>query len=593
MVIDGALAIRGEKSVSNQAIPNFRKRALNCLVGCLPWVVVVIIGTTATAQIKLDRLFPPVVAAGESATVKAEGKFPNWPPAIVCDRDDVDLAAGEEGELRVCVDARSPAGVAWIRLHDKTGATQWTPLLIEPVPVVVEKEPNDRITQAIELTSPAVFGGRLEKSGDVDTFRISALEGQTLVVSLIANEVLRSPMDAVLQLVDADGYVLFQTDDDRGLDPQIVFPVPSDGEFVIRVFAFPETPNSTIRYAGDASYVYVLRATTGSWLDHLLPLVESDYSTRVPSSIIEPHGWNVPPNVEVTRQEATTLSPVILSAPTSLGWQWQPSVAPLDAEFLREELLPEERSKEQPDGQGKARANQIPFVFSGHISRPGEIDRILFQGSMGKRYLVSVESKRLGFPLDSVLRLVDPKDGSELKRNDDRERRDYDAAVEYEASEDGEIELQISDLVDGYGPRHAYSVIVQEARPDVMLEVANDRFILKPGDSAEIPISINRLANFELRTKIVAEGLPAGVTCEPVFSESEGDTSKSIKLKLTADEQAQPFQGEFRILGQPIDGENQEIGDPRSATYKLREAVKIDRLWLTVTEKGENKAAGQ
>ena len=572
-MIDQALAIRGEGSVRNLATAKLIKRSLKCSGCCFTWLVAIIVGNGATAQIKLDRLFPPAVAAGEETSVKAEGKFPVWPPTIICDRDDVHLSAAEEGVLRVSVDAASPPGVAWIRLHDNTGATQLTPLLIEPIPVLSEKEPNDRIAQAIELASPAVVGGRLEKSGDVDTFRVSARQGQNLIVSLVANQVLRAPMDAVLQLVDADGHVLMQTDDDRGLDPQIVFPVPSDGEFLIRVFAFPETPNSTIRYAGDASYVYVLRATTDSWLDHFLPLVDDSDSMSAPSGDVQPNGWSLPPGVEVTRKGPTGISPATLSLPPpALGWQWQPSVSPRDAQFLQE----------QPDAKEMARAIRLPFVFSGHIAHAGEVDRILFQGSKGKRYLITVESKRFGFPLDSVVRLVDPKDGSELRRNDDRARRDYDAALEYEAQKDGEIELQISDLVDGFGPRHAYSLIVREAKPDVVLEVSNDRFTLKPGDSAEVPVSINRIGDFDLRTKILAEGLPADVICEPVISESKGDTSKSVKLKLVAAEEAQPFQGEFRIVGQPIDSDKQEAVNPKPATYKLREAVHINQLWLTV-----------
>ena len=557
----------------NLATAKLIKRSLKCSGCCFTWLVAIIVGNGATAQIKLDRLFPPAVAAGEETSVKAEGKFPVWPPTIICDRDDVHLSAAEEGVLRVSVDAASPPGVAWIRLHDNTGATELTPLLIEPIPVLSEKEPNDRIAQAIELASPAVVGGRLEKSGDVDTFRVSARQGQNLIVSLVANQVLRAPMDAVLQLVDADGHVLMQTDDDRGLDPQIVFPVPSDGEFLIRVFAFPETPNSTIRYAGDASYVYVLRATTDSWLDHFLPLVDDSDSMSAPSGDVQPNGWSLPPGVEVTRKGPTGISPATLSLPPpALGWQWQPSVSPRDAQFLQE----------QPDAKEMARAIRLPFVFSGHIAHAGEVDRILFQGSKGKRYLITVESKRFGFPLDSVVRLVDPKDGSELRRNDDRARRDYDAALEYEAQKDGEIELQISDLVDGFGPRHAYSLIVREAKPDVVLEVSNDRFTLKPGDSAEVPVSINRIGDFDLRTKILAEGLPADVICEPVISESKGDTSKSVKLKLVAAEEAQPFQGEFRIVGQPIDSDKQEAVNPKPATYKLREAVHINQLWLTV-----------
>ena len=42
-----------------------------------------------------------------------------------------------------------------------------------------------------------------------------------------------------MQVLSSDGFVLEQNHDYHGLDPQVVFTVPRDGTYIVRVFAFP------------------------------------------------------------------------------------------------------------------------------------------------------------------------------------------------------------------------------------------------------------------------------------------------------------------------------------------------------------------
>ena len=49
-------------------------------------------------------------------------------------------------------------------------------------------------------------------------------------------------MDAVLQVVSAKGFVLAQNNDAVGRDPRIVFEAPTTGTYIVRLFAFPSTP---------------------------------------------------------------------------------------------------------------------------------------------------------------------------------------------------------------------------------------------------------------------------------------------------------------------------------------------------------------
>jgi hypothetical protein len=226
-------------------------------------------------------------------------------------------------------------------------------------------------------------------------------------------------------------------------------------------------------------------------------------------------------------------------------------------------------------------ATQLPFIFSGHLRQPGEIDRVRFQLVTDGHYRIVVESKRFGFKLDSVIRLINPNDGQELARNDDRKQDEYDAAIDYQAKSDGEVELQIMDLVEGHGPQHAYSVVVQQRVLGVQLSVAEDHFQLSEGSTVEIPISVARDPQFEHRLEFTAAGLPDGVTVESVISEPKGDSAKAVRLKLSASQDIH-YQGTFQLTARTIDAEGKPTGQSFAVPFTLRPGVNLINLWLTV-----------
>lgn len=548
-----------------------------CLLALAPMVLCLGLPKAAVAQIEVERLEPPAVGVGVEATLQAQGKFPVWPVEVVCDRADVHLKPTETSGQWVCtVDTGAAPGVAWVRMHDPSSASQLVPLLIEPVAPTVETEPNNELDQANPLQLPAVLSGRLEKAGEVDTYRIHVAQDQTLVVAAVAHQLLRSPMDAVLQLVDERGNVLLQSDDQRGLDPQLVWTADKDADLRVRVFAFPETPTSTVGYAGGASFAYVLRATTETYVDHALPLVAP---ANAPGRV-SVHGWNFAEKQDVHRGDATLISPVVVYVPSALGWQWQ-GRAPDEAMEI----------DESPSGEA-AEATSLPCVFSGHISQPAEVDRLRFPVEKGTKYCAVVQSHDWGLLLDSVVRVVDTRDGSELARNDDAAKKRFDARAEFASKADGTCELQVSDLVDGFGPRHAYSVVVTEVVPSIALSLAGDRFTIQPGASVEVPVTIARRDGFDREVSVSARSLPPGVHCDPVVSSAKGESSKSVTLKLTAVSDAPPHQGSFQIIAGPVTaGEATAVPDASvvepsqvlgTATYALRDELPVEQIWLTV-----------
>lgn len=522
-------------------------------------------------ELSVDRLFPPAVTVGQETAIKLEGKLPTWPVKVACDRADIQFQTGEEsGGLTVTVPAEAAPGIAWLRFYDDNSAAALVPLLVEPVAVTVETEPNNEVGQATRADLPAVIVGRLDKANDVDCIAVSVSAGQTLVADVMAHRLLGSPMDAVLQLVDLSGNVLAQADDSRGIDPQLVYHCEHDAELVLRLFAFPETANSTIGFAGAASFVYRLQVTTGPLIDHSLPLTASA-EAEVDAQLV---GWNLPEAAMPVVTAATEVSPVVLTLPGALGWHARPANA-----------TPATHTLVQAAGEVTP-IEQVPAIVSGHIAQPRQIARLQVAVEAGAKYRVAVHSQASGLKLDSVVTVLDPESGKQIGRNDDASRNDRDAAIEFTASSDQPVEIQISDLVGGSGLSHAYSASISKVAPAVTLSAA-DRHRLTAGNSLEVAVQIQRQHGFDQPLQIVAVDLPEGVSCEPALSEPKGDSAKEVKLKFSA-EAAVRHQGAIRIIARdPAAGDAAVTDEPAAAIIATAQAsprpgFSTRQLWLSV-----------
>lgn len=81
---------------------------------------------------------------------------------------------------------------------------------VDPLPDVLEVEPNDQNAQAIDL--PRIVNGRIGKPGDEDVFRVNGKAGEEIVIEVLARRLL-SPLDSLVQLVDSSGRVVAWNDD--------------------------------------------------------------------------------------------------------------------------------------------------------------------------------------------------------------------------------------------------------------------------------------------------------------------------------------------------------------------------------------------
>jgi hypothetical protein len=480
----------------------------------------------------LTYLYPAGAQCGTTATVTVGGTFERWPVRTWVDGKGLEVQPAKvKGQLTITVAADALPGTYWLRLYDDEGATALRPFLVGTLPEVLEQEPNDDAKKPQLIDGPSVIiNGRLEKAGDVDCFALQLRKGQTLVASLQAHEVLGSPMDGLLQILSADGFVLEQNNDYHGLDPQIIFTVPKDGRYVVRTFAFPAMPDASIRFAGGENYVYRLTLTTNGFADHAFPLAVN----RAQPGTVELVGWNIPESARTLK-----LDPMAAADHLTLS---QPQVANTVAVRLEAHAVAVQTT---PNDRAHPQAITLPVTISGCLERPGDIPVYQFEGKKGQKLFFEVEAQALGFSLVPVLRLTDLA-GKTLAQAEGA-APGSDPTLAFAVPQDGKYLLEVRDLHGAAGPRHLYRLRALLAAPDFALTLAADRFTAAPGKALDVPVPVERRNGFDGEIEIVAEGLPEGVTAAPVKA---AVGAKMVTLRLTTG--SAPLATSFRIRGRAV-----------------------------------------
>ena len=214
------------------------------------------------------------------------------------------------------------------------------------------------------------------------------------------------------------------------------------------------------------------------------------------------------------------------------------------------------------------------FRSSGRIAE-GDQDAFRLHLSQGVAWLFKVESRALGYPLDSVLRLTD-NSGKTLANSDDT-GNNIDAELTFTAATEGDYTLALSDLYHHGGDRYFYRLSLEPLAPDFALSVAQHAYTLTGGTPMELPVTIDRRQNFAGEIEVAILGLPEGVTCAPAKSLAQGETAKTVKLTITG---SAVFSGPIRIVGVAA-GPNSRR---HFAEAPLATGARTSDLWFTVSK---------
>ena len=391
-----------------------------------------------------------------------------------------------------------------LRLLTPRGLTNPVCFQVGTVQEIAEEEPNDPpMLEPLLYDVPVLFNGQI-MPGDADRFRFRARRGESLVIEVQARQLIPYMPDAVpgwfqavMTLYDSNGKELVYADDYRfSPDPVIFYNVPEDGEYIIEI--------RDAIYRGREDFVYRLYIGEKPFITHIFPMGgKAGIETSVSVS-----GLNIPGKRMLldTSPDGEFIRKAVLSDKNGQS----------NTVLYGVDNLPEYFESEPNDSINKAEKISLPQTVNGRIEKPGDMDVFRFQCSAGCEIVGEVYGRRLGSPIDSLLRLTDGS-GRVLAWNDDNEDRGSglnthhaDSYVSFKVPDDGAYFFHLSDVQGHGGDEYAYRLRISLRRPDFDLRVTPSAINLPVACTVPIDVFVLRRDGFDGEIELSLKDAPEG-----------------------------------------------------------------------------------
>ncbi|HEX2948424.1 MAG TPA: PPC domain-containing protein, partial [Armatimonadota bacterium] len=342
----------------------------------------------------------------------------------------------EDVTLDVTIAPDAAPGDHELRLLTSNGLSNPMIFQVSTSPEIREKdrEDNDAVAPP-PVSAPVVLNGQI-MPGEVDRFALKLQGGQKLVFTAQARHLIPYLADAVpgwfqavLTLYDANGNEVAYNDD-NGFDPDPIMccRVPKDGDYVLAV--------RDAIYRGREDFVYRVSIAEQTPGFTLLPF----------ANIGKVSSDTVPADVD-------------------------PRLPFVDSQIAQ-------RSESEPNNTGKASQKiTLPQLVKGCIAKPGDVDVFQLTGKAGDTIVAEVYARRLGSPMDSLLRII-AATGKVLAWNDDNEAPEMglvthqaDSYVSTKLPADGIYYVQVSDVQHHGGDAYNYYLRVAAPQADFALRM--------------------------------------------------------------------------------------------------------------------------
>jgi len=451
---------------------------------------------------------------------------------------------------------------------------------VSPFGNALEVEPNNGVAEATAVELPNAINGVLGEPKDTDFFRFKATKGQSFRVECYARR-LRTPVDPVMVIYNAQGGGIASADDTAGPDAGIDFAVPEDGEYLVSVYDQLQR--------GGPEYVYRIEIVPQSaGMDLSIPRVNNFDFQQVRQQIVVPRGGRFGSLVNATRRN---FGGKVVIEPDRL-----PPGVTMIAEPMNENLasMPVlfEAAADAPLGgflvdlKGYKDDNR---EITGRFSNTSDLMRYqnleMFWTTTVDRLPVAVVEK-LPFSIEIVEAKVPlVRNGSLPLKIVAKRDEGFNAAINIEfpfrppgvgtlpavTIPEGQTEVLYPLNADGGAPPAAWKVYALAsadvggtgicASPFGVLTVADNYIGLAPertaviqGQATEVYAKVEIKTPFEGAAKAELLGLPNGVTAEP--AEITKDTTEvRFKVQTAADSPVGRHTGLIMQVTTPKDGE--------------------------------------
>ena len=483
----------------------------------------------------------------------------------------------------VTIAADVPPGVYEVAAEGRFGGSNTRRFVVGSRPEFNETEGNNDPAQPSVFEVGAVCNGKMDGGTDVDWYKFTAVAGQRLVIDCDA-ESIDSRMNAALEVYDATARRRLEAARGyRRQDALLVFDVPANGEYLVRVF------DHTFRNGND--YFYRLTVHQGPHIAYVMPpagLPGSNESYTL-------YGYNLPGGQPTEQQlhgvmleqlavsiavpadgallDAESFVSPVASGTDAISWRLDTPegvsnpVQIFAADGAR--VLEVEPNNEATAPQ----AVPVPADIAGQFSEKGDVDFYEFSAAAGDVLYIEAFGERIGSRADPYLTIdqvvVDAEGNETLKRlaaQDDVATTLYplvfdthtdDAVHRLQVPADGKYRVSIRDRaweIRG-DPGLIYRLVIRHEQPDFRLvavpiaPTAGQAFPvgLRRGDNFPVNILAFRRDGFTGPIDVAAVELPEGVST-PGTTIGTGDNSATLALTATVD--AQPGWHQIKLSGQ-------------------------------------------
>jgi hypothetical protein len=399
--------------------------------------------------------------------------------------------------------------------------------------------------EEIAIVLPCTVNGQIA-SGEVNRYRFQAKEGQQLVIATLARQLVPYIADAVpgwfqpvIALHDAAGNEVAYADDYQFRpDPIILCKIPKDGRYTLTI------KDSLFR--GREDFVYRITLGELPFITSIFPLggrIGRTVSPRIA-------GFNLQ-GTEVSSPPATLPPGIYTVSATKKGATSNRVPFSLDD-------LPEESERETNNTLSAAQKLPFPVLVNGRISRQDDLDIFEVSGPADSPVVAEVIARRLGSPLDSLVRITDSQ-GKLLGANDDHEdltaglnthQADSYCVVRFPA--DGRCFVHISDTARQGGEAYAYRLRLSAPRPDFDLRMAPSSLAMSSKSNSSLTVYAQRRDGFDGPIALRLANPPVGFASETVTIPPTQNMAKiTIRTELVAT--AEPVT--LSVIGKAVLGE--------------------------------------
>ncbi len=416
--------------------------------------------------------------------------------------------------VEISVDRDATLGNRELRLAGRMGLTNPITFQVGSLPETNEHESNDPVEfdplpREPPIDPPIVINGQI-MPGDVDRIRFNAKRGQRFVIEVHARELIPFLADAVpgwfqavLTLYDPEGNELASADDYRfDPDPVLFLKIPKTGVYELEI-------HDSI-YRGRQDFVYRISISQQPFITQLFPLGGQSGQETVASI----DGWN--------------LAKKRLQLDTEAGAAGTHQIAMRRGKRLSNQVnydvdtLNELIEVEPNDIEEDAQQLELPQIINGCIAQPGDVDQFQFQGKAGDEVVSEVIGRRLGSPLDSVLRLTDSS-GTVLEWNDDYAHKDghlhtdmgiqthhADSYLRAQIPSDGTYFVQLTDSRSHGSAGFGYRLRISPPMHEFTLHMTPSSINVPASLAAPFDVYALRKDGFKGDIDVVLKGEPGG-----------------------------------------------------------------------------------